>query len=136
MRHAYRYAGAFERNYDRLRPGTTTYIGSNGTEHELLWPIDIDGIRVSYMEKAGKKFYAVRVQYDDHDIVLRDPVHIESARHMNNRRLTPEPSVVTDDEVSTLLDDIIRCNPEQEPDLALMINQVNQRRRGGRLVAD
>jgi hypothetical protein len=68
--------------------------------------------------------------------VLRDPVHIEPDRHMNNRRLTPEPSVVTDDEVSTLLDDVIRCNPEQEPDLALMINQVNQRRRGGRLVAD
>jgi hypothetical protein len=136
MRHAYRYAGAFERNYERLRPGMTTYITTDGKEHELLWPIDVDGIRVSYMEKAGKKFFAVRVQYDGHDVVLACPVHIQPALHMNNRRLTPEPSIVTDDEVSTLLDDVIRDNPEQQPELALMINQINQRRRGGRLVAD
>jgi hypothetical protein len=91
MRHAYMYAGAFEANYSGLKPGAKSYTSTEGDERPLVWPDKIDGVRVSYMERAAKKFYAVRVQHDEHDIVLENPVHIDPARHMNNRRLGPEP---------------------------------------------
>jgi hypothetical protein len=84
------------------------------------------------MEKAGKKFYAVRLQFDSHDIVLSHPVAIDPLRHMNNRRFSAQPTLVKDSEVSTLLDDVIRDNPETQPELAMMINRVNQIRRAGR----
>ena len=132
MRHAYMYSGAFESNYSGLRPGTTTYKSTEGGEQPITWPDKIDGVRVSYMEKSGKKFYAVRVQHDNHDIVLENPVHIDVARHSNNRRLGPEPLSVTDDEASALLDDIIRDNPDTQPELAMMINRINQVRRAAR----
>ena len=66
------------------------------------------------MEKSGKKFFAVRVQYGDHDVVLENPVVIDPLRHMNNQRFSAEPTVVSDDGVSALLDDIIRDNPEKQ----------------------
>lgn len=132
MRHAYMYTGAFEKNYPGLKPGAKTYQSSEGEERPITWPDKIDGVRVSYMEKAAKKFYAVRVQHDEHDIVLENPVHIDPARHMNNRRLGPEPLSVTDDEASALLDDIIRDNPEKQAELAMMINRINTIRRAAR----
>lgn len=132
MRHAYMYTGAFESNYAGLKPGATSYKSTDGAEQSIAWPEKIDGVRVSYMEKAGKKFYAVRVQHDDHDIVLENPVHLDPERHMNNRRLNADPLSVTDDEASSLLDDIIRDNPEKQPELALMINRINSIRRAAR----
>jgi hypothetical protein len=133
MRHAYMYNGAFEKNYPALRPGNTSYVSSVGDERPLPdWPEKIDGIRVAYMEKSGKKFYAVRVQYDEHDIVLENPVYVDPLKHMGNRRFSAEPTVVTDDEASVLLDDIIRDNPEKQPELAMMINRINQIRRDAR----
>jgi hypothetical protein len=91
---------------------------------------------VSYMEKSGKKFFAVRVQYGDHDIVLENPVHLEPELHMNNRRLGPDPLSVTDDEASALLDAVIRDNPDKQPELAIMINEINQKRRAARAKGD
>lgn len=133
MRHAYMYNGGFEKNYSTLRPGMTTYESTEGDVRPLpSWPAKIDGIRVGYMEKSGKKFYAVRVQYDNHDIVLADPVYIDPLKHMGNRRFSAEPTVVNDDEASALLDEIIRCNPENQPELAMMINRINQIRRAAR----
>jgi len=89
-------------------------------------------VRVGYMEKSGKKFYAVRVQYTDHDIVLENPVALDPLRHMNNRRFSPQPIQVTDDEASALIDDIIRDNPDKQPELAMLINRINQTRRASR----
>jgi hypothetical protein len=133
MRHAYMYNGSFESNYSNLRPGTTTYRTTEGDERPLPeWPDKIDGIRVSYMEKSGKKFYAVRIQYDGHDVVLENPVYIDPLRHMNNRRFSAEPTRVDDDEASALLDDIIRENPDKQAELAMMINGINQIRRAAR----
>ena len=132
MRHAYMYTGAFESNYAGLKAGATTYTTTDGTPHEITWPEKVDGVRVSYMEKAGKKFYAVRVQHDAHDIVLENPVHIDPARHSNNRRLSAEALTVTDDEASALLDDIIRDNPDKQVELATMINRINAIRRAAR----
>lgn len=133
MRHGYMYNGAFELNYPNLRPGTTTYKTTDGDERPLpTWPEKVDGVRVGYLEKSGKKFFAVRVQYGDHDIVLEHPVYLDPLRHMNNRRFTPQPILVNDDEASSLLDDIIRENPERQPELALLINKINQTRRDAR----
>jgi hypothetical protein len=133
MRHGYMYNGAFELNYSNLRPGTTTYKTTDGDERPLPeWPEKVDGVRVGYLEKSGKKFFAVRVQYVDHDIVLEHPVYLDPLRHMNNRRFTPQPILVNDDEASALLDDIIRENPERQPELALLINKINQTRRDAR----
>jgi hypothetical protein len=127
------YTGAFESNYTGLKPGTTTYKTTEGEVRPLpAWPDKVDGVRVGYMEKSGKKFYAVRVQYGAHDVVLENPVHIDPARHMNNRRFTPEPMSVTDDEASALLDDIIRDNPDKQSELAMMISEINQIRRAAR----
>ena len=133
MRHGYMYNGAFELNYPNLRPGTTTYKTTDGDERPLpTWPEKVDGVRVGYLEKSGKKFFAARVQYADHDIVLEHPVYLDPPRHMNNRRFTPQPILVNDDEASALLDDIIRENPERQPELALLINKINQTRRDAR----
>lgn len=133
MHHAYMYNGSFESNYPNLRPGATTYKTTEGDERPLpQWPPQIDGVRVSYMEKSGKKFFAVRVQYGDHDVVLENPVHIDPMRHMNNRRFAAEPTQVDDDAASALLDDIIRENPDKQAALAMMINKINQIRRSAR----
>ena len=133
MRHGYMYNGAYELNYKDLRPGTKTYATTDGGTRDLpAWPDKYDGVRVGYMEKTGKKFYAVRVQHGPHDIVLENPVYIDPMRHMNNRRFSSDPLPVTDDEASALLDDIIRDNPEKQAELALMINRINSIRRAGR----
>ena len=133
MRHAYMYNGAFELNHPNLRPGTTTYRTTDGDERPLPpWPDKVDGVHVGYMEKAGKKFYAVRLQYEEFDVVLENPVAIDPLRHLNNQRFAPEPIYVGDDEASTMLDDIIRDNPDKHGDVAMMINRINQVRRSSR----
>jgi hypothetical protein len=127
------YNGAFELNYSGLTSKTSTYKSTDGDELPLpSWPEKIDGVRVGYMEKSGKKFYAVRIQYGDHDIVLENPVYIDPLRHMNNQRFSADPTVVTDDEASALLDDVIRDNPDKQAELAQMINRINQARRTAR----
>ena len=133
MRHAYMYNGGFEANYPGLRPGTTTYTTTDGEKRPLPdWPDKIDGIKVGHMEKSGKKFFAVRVQFDDHDVVLENPVAMDPLRHMGNKRFSAGPMIVSDDEASALLDDIIRDNPDKQPELAMMINRINQIRRAAR----
>jgi len=127
------YGGAYELNYDGLSTERATYKSTSGEAHPLpTWPEDVDGVRVWYMEKTGKKFYAVRLQFESHDIVLAHAVAIDPLRHMNNRRFSAQPTLVRDSEVSALLDDVIRENPETQPELAMLINRVNQVRRSGR----
>jgi hypothetical protein len=119
MRHALRYHGAFERNFEGLQPGARRFTGTEGGEHELpAWPPQADGIRVSYMEKAGKRFAAVRVEYGDTDVVLRNEVLIEPGRHMGyGQRFSPEPTEIGDEVARMLIDDIIAHNPDQQAQL-------------------
>jgi hypothetical protein len=119
MRHALRYHGAFERNFEGLQPGARTFQGTDDSEHELpSWPPQADGIRVSYMEKAGKRFAAVRVEYGDTDVVLRNEVLIEPGRHMGyGQRFSPEPTEIGDEVARMLIDDIIAHNPDQRAEL-------------------
>ena len=133
MQHALMYQGSFEQNYGNLKPGATSFTATDGSTRALPeWPSEVDGLRVGYMEKAGKRFLAVRVQFEDRDIVLGEPVVLDSMRHMGSRRFSPEPTIIDDDLASTLLDDMIKENPAQADELALLINRINQVRRTGR----
>jgi hypothetical protein len=120
MRHCLLYAGSFERNFPTLRAGATTFEGSDGASHSLpAVPPDVDGVRVSYMEKSGKKFYAVRVQSGKTDVVLQHEVLIDPPTHMGyGKRFGAEPTVVDDEAMAALLGDIMARNPEQKTQLA------------------
>lgn len=133
MRHALVYHGAYELNYARLAPGSATYLATDRSERPLASTAPtIDGLIVGYMERAGKKFSAVRLRFEDRDIILGNPVPLDPMRHMGNRRFSPRPVEIQDDVASVLLDDIIAQNPEQQTELALLLNRVNHVRRGDR----
>jgi hypothetical protein len=119
MRHALRYHGSFERNFEGLRPGARTFQGTDGTEHDLpRWPPQADGVRVSYMEKAGKRFVAVRVMDDRDDVMLGNELLIDPPTHMGyGNRFSGEPTIIQDDAAKMLLNDIIEKNPEQRAQL-------------------
>ena len=130
MRHALMYQGSFEENHASLAPGTSTFRGTDGTARALPdWPKEVDGVRIGYMEKAGKRFVAVRVQFDGHDIVLDTPVVIDQMRHLGSKRFSPEATIIPDDQAEALLDDLIEQNSAQADELALLVNRVNQVRR-------
>jgi hypothetical protein len=132
MLHGLMYQGGFERNFATLEPGARSFRASDGEELELPdWPESVDGVRFGYMERRGRKFLVVRLQFDEHDIVLRTPVALDPLRHMGNQRFSARPTLLTDANASVLLDDVIECNPEQSTEIALLINRVNQVRRGG-----
>src|SRR3954468_10618644 len=116
MRHCLLYHGGFERNYLNLKPGETTFEGSDGAAHPLPdVPADVDGVRVGYMEKAGKKFSAVRVQAGKNDIVLEHDLLLDPPSHMGHgKRFGPEPTVIDDEAMANLLADIMAKNPNQK----------------------
>lgn len=120
MRHCLVYAGGFERNFPALKVGATTFEGSDGETHPLpTVPSGVDGVRVSYMEKAGKKFCAVRVQSGKNDIPLKNEVLLDAPTHLGHGvRFGPEPTLVTDEIMATLLADIMAKNPDQKMQLA------------------
>ncbi len=120
MRHCLLYAGGFERNFPKLQAGATTFEGSDGAVHPLPEvPADVDGVRVSYMEKPGKKFVAVRVQSGKNDIPLKNEVLLDPPTHMGyGKRFGPEPTIVDDEAMSVLLADIMTKNPDQKMQLA------------------
>jgi hypothetical protein len=133
MRHALVYHGSYELNYDRLAPASVSYLATDGKPHPLAAvPEAIDGVVVGYMERPAKKFAAVRLRFGEHDIVLKNPVVLDPMRHMGNRRFSPRPVEIQDDVASALLDDIIASNPDQQTELALLLNRVNHVRRGDR----
>src|SRR3954470_20751584 len=115
MHHALMYVGGFERNRRNLTPASTTFEGSDGNVHAYpAWPSAVDGIRVSFMEKAGKKFVAVRVSDAKEDIVLPNELVLVPGEHFGfNVRLSGEPAVVDDNHaIMKLLEDIIKKNHE------------------------
>ena len=119
MHHCLIYQGGFERNFPTLKPGATTFQGTDGGVHQLPpKPDDVDGVIVGYMEKAGKKFAAVRVQQGTNDVVLGHELLIDPARHMGyGHRFSPEPTIVDDEAMGALLGDIMAKNPDQRNEL-------------------
>lgn len=115
MRHAFMYHGGLERNLPALKPGATSFTGTDGHVHEIpAWP-ESAYLRFGYMEKAGKKFCVVRVMDAKDDVVLSTEQVLEPGRHMGfGVRLSPEPTLVEDDgTILVLLEDIIKKNPAQ-----------------------
>ena len=78
MPHALMYHGSFESNFSRMKPGATSFLGSDSSERVIPdWPDEADGLRIGYMEKAGKRFVAVRVMDDQGDVILGNELLIE-----------------------------------------------------------
>jgi hypothetical protein len=120
MRHGLIYHGGFERNFPSLKPGAKTFVGTDGSEHPLpAIPTDIDGVTVWYMEKAGKKFAAVRIQAGKNDIVLENDLLLDPPSHMGHgKRFGPEPTIIGDEAMANLLADIMGKNPKQKMQIA------------------
>ena len=125
MQHAIRYEGGFERNFASLRAGTADFEGDDGARHAVPpWPANVDGLRFSFMERQGKRFGAVRVQYGRTVVVLSHDVPIDSARHLGGRHLAPEPLILTDASAGVLLGDIIDASPGERSALVALRDQV------------
>ena len=119
MRHALMYHGGLERNLPALKPGATTFTGTDGKVHDLpAWP-ESAYLRFGYMEKHGKKFCVVRVMDARSDVVLKNELVLEPGRHTGfGVRLGPEPTLIDDDGViMALLEDIIKKNSDEPGDL-------------------
>jgi hypothetical protein len=114
------YQGGFERNFSKLAAGATTFEGTDGTPHSVpALPAEVDGVCVGYMEKAGKKFAAVRVTRGKDDVVLKHELRLDPGRHMGfGKRFSPEPTIIDDEMMAGLLGDIMAANPEQKNELA------------------
>jgi hypothetical protein len=123
MQHALMYIGGFERNFSTLTPSTNAFEGSDGQMHPYApWPSSVDGLRVGYMEKAGKKFVAVRVADGTNDVVLKNELVLVPGQHFGfGTRLSAEPTLVTDDAAMLkLLEDITKKNVTTSEELLLM----------------
>ena len=70
------------------------------------------------MEKAGKRFVAVRVMDDQGDVILGNELLIDPPSHMGyGKRFSPEPTIIDDDAAKQLLNDIMEKNPDQRAEL-------------------
>ena len=119
MPHALMYHGAFESNFSRMKSGAKTFLGSDGTEHVIPdWPKEANGLRIGYMEKAGKKFVAVRVMDAKADVMLENELVITPAAHMGyGKRFSAQPTIIDDEPAQQLLKDIAKKNPNQRAEL-------------------
>ena len=117
------YIGGFERNFSKLTPSTTAFEGTDGQSHAYApWPPSADGLRIGYMEKAGKKFVAVRVSDHANDVVLANEVVLIPGEHFGyGVRLSPEATLVEDDvAILKLLEDVIKKNASTSEELLAM----------------
>jgi len=123
MRHALMYVGGFERNFPTLTPSTNAFEGSDGRSHPYApWPPGANGLRVSYMEKAGKKFVAVRVADAQSDVVLVNEMLLVPGEHFGfGVHLSAQPTLVEDDmAILKMLEDIIKKNAGRSEELLRM----------------
>ena len=114
------YVGGFERNFRNLTPASTTFEGTDGQSHPYpAWPTGVDGLRVSYMEKSGKKFVAVRVADGTSDVVLENEMVLVPGEHFGfGARLSGEPTIVDDNlAILKMLEDITKKNVHASEEL-------------------
>jgi hypothetical protein len=107
------YIGGFERNFPKLAAGASSFEGSDGQSHEYpAWPRAVDGLRVYFMEKAGKKFCAVRIADGQSDVILENEMVLVPGQHYGfNTRLSGEPTIFDDDLTALqLLEDATKKN--------------------------
>ena len=107
------YVGGFERNFSKLTTASTSFEGTDGQSHPYpSWPSSADGLHISYMEKHGKKFVAVRVADGTSDVVLQNEMVMVPGEHFGfGTHLSGEPTLVEDDNAMLkMLEDIIKKN--------------------------
>ena len=120
MRHALMYVGNFERNFPGLTNTSSSFIGSDGQSHAYpAWPASANGLRISFMEKSGKKFVAVRVADGTSDVVLQNELVLVPGEHFGfGVHLSGEPVSVEDNiAIMKLLEDIIKKNIHHSAEL-------------------
>ncbi|WP_373064168.1 hypothetical protein [Gemmatimonas sp.] len=113
MRHAFMYAGSFEKNFMKLTTTTTSFEGSDGQQHAYApWPDGVDGLRISFMEKTGKKFVVVRIADGTSDVVLHHEMVLVPGEHFGfGVHLQGTPTVVEDNiAIMKLLEDATKKN--------------------------
>jgi len=123
MRHCLMYVGGFERNFQTLSTTTTAFQGSDGKMHDYApWPSSADGLRISFMEKTGKKFVAVRVADGESDVVLANEMVMVPGEHFGfGVHLSGEPTLVEDNiAMMKMLEDIIKKNIDHSDELLLI----------------
>jgi hypothetical protein len=131
MQHAIRFEGAFERNFATLRAGAVDYEGDDGLRYPVApWPTEADGVRFGFMEQRGKRFLAVRLEYDGEEIRLRHPVRLDPTRHLGGRRFSARPIPLGDDSAGALFADIVDLNPEQRTELIALRERIRLTLRG------
>ena len=111
------YVGGFERNFPKLTTSTTSFDGTDGQSHPYQpWPASADGLRISYMEKHGKKFVAVRVGDGTSDVVLKNEMVMVPGEHFGfGTHLSGEPTLIEDDTTMIkMLEDIIKKNSDHK----------------------
>jgi hypothetical protein len=117
------YVGSFERNFKNLTPATTTFLGSDGGEREYATtPEGVDGLRVYFMEKTGKKFVAVRVADAQSDVVLQNEMVLVPGEHFGfSVHLSGTPTVIEDNiAVMKMLEDITKKNVGNSDELLMI----------------
>jgi len=118
MKHSIGYMGRFERSFASLRPGTREYFREDGTVGRVdERPADVDGVFFGYMERQGKTFVAVRAQHGEIDVIVKNPVVLDPARHTDGKGFGPNPSRFGDESATRLLADLIAANPDREREL-------------------
>lgn len=127
MRHVLRFEGGYERNFSASRSGGAEYDGDDGVRQQAApWPAEADGIRFGFMEQAGKRFLAVRVEYGDTEVLLRHPVRLDPTRHLGGRRFSAKPIPLADESASALLGDMVDLNPELRHELHAVRDRVRR----------
>ena len=127
MQHVIRYEGGYERNFGTLRSRGSEYEGDDGDRHAATpWPTTVDGVCFSFMEQPGKRFVAVRVQFEGEDVVLRNPVRLDPERHLGGKRFSAQPVTLDDGPAGALFGDIIESNKEQHKELRAMRSRVRR----------
>lgn len=124
------YAGGYERNFPTLTPESTTFAGTDGLQHDHgHWPDGVDGLRVSFMEKAGKKLVAVRVADGVSDVVLANAMILIPGEHFGfSVRLGAAPVTFEDDSAALkMLEDIIKKNADASGELLQMRKRFKER---------
>ena len=125
MRHALMYIGGFERNFSTLTTSTNAFTGTDGKEYPYHpWPPGVDGLRVGYMERQGKRFVAVRVSDGTSDVVLKNEMVMVPGEHFGfGTRLSGEPTLVEDDNAMLkMLEDITKRNSGHKEVTDVLLN--------------
>ncbi|MBI3567980.1 MAG: hypothetical protein HY084_07250 [Gemmatimonadetes bacterium] len=129
MRHALMYVGGFERNFRNLTTSSTSFEGTDGQAHPYPeWPSSVDGLRISYMEKHGKKFCAVRVADGKNDVVLKNEMVMVPGEHFGfGTHLSGEPTAIDDSvAIMKMLEDIIKKNIDASDELMLIRTRLKE----------